>query len=510
MNFVFAFPFCIIAYLAGINVMEPSVADITYGSSEWQSSLQKGDLIRAVIKTNPHGKIVEIPIRSHNDYRREIIRLPVGTNIKLKAIRNNQEILIGITANGSKAIGIYPFSNIIQTVQKDSPAYKAGLEPGDEILEIKGEFTASAQDITSAISTRIGSLTPIKIRKASGEIKTLTVIPGAVKLTKPYYDLGLSGITPAIISDVRKDSPAEKANLQKGDRIIEVDTVPVKSWNKFIDIIKLSAGKKIILTISRGTITSTTLSTPIVVASDPAGRGFIGALASNTNEIGAAKKDSPLAGLGLAYGDRIIKATTKTQKNVPVEKKIATITQLQELAEKMKESPIDILVAKNSEPPLIITFTVTPTKISERADLGIGLKLKSIKSSYPLKEAIIKGTRETLDLGLLTYQMMKKLFQGEESVTGLAGPIGIIRVSYYMAREGVGDFLWLLALISINLAILNLLPIPILDGGTIVFCFIEKIKGSPVGFKVQAIAQYIGITILLTLVALTTVNDILR
>ena len=512
MNFIFAFPFCIIAYLIGVNLMAPSVSDIGYGSSEWHSTLQKGDIITSIIKTSTskNAKEIEIPIKNHNDYRREIIRLPVGTRIKLKVKRNGQEMLVDITANGSKAIGIQPYSNIIQSVQPGSAAQKAGLETGDEIIEVNGEFTTSAQDISSAISQRISLLTPMKIRKPNGQIKTITATPTSVKSSAPYYDLGLSGIMPVIISETRKGSPAENAGLQKGDRITEVNSTPVRSWNNFIAIIKSSAGKELTLTISRGNITPTTLSAKILIASDPAGKGLIGAISSNTNEIGEVKENSPLLELELAYGDRVIKATAKTKKNTALETNISTFSQLQSFIGKTKDQPIEITVIKSLPVPVTQTYTVTPNRISERSELGIGLKIKTVQSNYSLKNAIIEGSKETMDLGLLTYQMLKKLFQGEESVKGLAGPIGIIKVSYYMAREGAGDFLWLLALISINLAILNLLPIPVLDGGTIVFCFIEKIKGSPVSIKVQAIAQYIGLFILLSLVALTTINDILR
>lgn len=510
MNFLFAFPFCIIAYFIGINLMAPSVADIRHGSSEWQSSIQKGDTLVSIIKTSKDGKEIELPIKNHNDYRREIIRLPVGTPIKIKVNRNGQEMLVDIIANGSTAIGIQPYSNIIQSVQKDSAAQKAGIQPGDEIMEVNGEFTTSAQDISSIISPRPSLSTPIKVRKSNGEIKTITATPAAVKLSEPFYDLGISGIMPVIVSEVRQDSPAEKAGLLKGDRITAINSTPVKSWNKFIEIIKSSAGKELTLTLSREDISPTDISTVILVASDPAGRGFVGAVSSNTNEIGEVKENSPLVNLELSSGDKIIRASAKDKKGASLEKTISTFAQLQEFTGKTQDSPIEITVVKNLPVPVTRTFTVTPNRISERGELGIGLKLKTVESNYSLKNAIIEGAKETLDLGLLTFQMIKKLFQGEESVKGLAGPIGIIQVSYYMAREGAGDFLWLLALISINLAILNLLPIPVLDGGTIVFCFIEMIKGSPVSIKAQAIAQYTGLFLLLLLVAFTFINDIQR
>ncbi|MDI6787407.1 MAG: site-2 protease family protein, partial [Planctomycetota bacterium] len=472
------------------------------------------------------GRIIETPILNHNDYRREIIRLPLDTSVKLKVRRGGEELLVDIVTAGSSGLGVIPPSNVVWSVAKDSPAalavsppestfgrinsanLKSALEPGDEILEVNEENTLSAYDISRVVSqSQRDKPIPVKIRKKDGQIKTVIVTPTSRQLEHPYYDLGIE--TAVIVSGVRKESSAEKSGLKKNDKIIAIDNVPVKSLTIFNEVIRASAGKELKLKVLRELQvegTGETCQLTITPATDPAGKGFIGVLLADNNEIGTLKENSPLLNHDISSGDKIIKATLSSSGK-PSETKISSMTQLSEFLNKTKGAPIELTILSSG---ITKTIQVTPIKISEAGTLGIELKYNTVRSVYSLKDSITKGVSETLDLGLLTYQVLKKLFKGEESVKGLAGPIGIIRVSYRMAMEGLGSFFWLLALISINLAILNLLPIPVLDGGSIVFCLIEKLKGSPVSFKVQTVAQGIGLTIIVALVILTTINDILR
>jgi regulator of sigma E protease len=515
MNFILAFPLCIISYLIGINLMAPSVGEIQRGSSEWYSSLQKGDTILSIIKPSADGNNIEYPIKNHNDYQREIIRTSMGTPLKLKVKREEKEIIIDIIAKGSSGLGVLPPSNVIKSIQPDSAADKAGLKPNDEIIEINGEFISSAREISSIISQRPSLSTTIKIRNPNGEIKNITAIPAKEKAPKPYYDIGVDGIMPVIIAEAREDSPAANAGIRKGDRIIAINDSPIKSWNKFTEIIKTSAGKNLKLAIIReNNPSSESIPLTVSVASDPAGKGYIGVVPFISNEIGEPKDNSPLSDTGLSYGDKIIKAIGKNEKGKTLENTISQLSQLQDIANKTKGNPIEITVIKPSPSGgaglITKTIQVTPKQISGIGTLGIELTFKTVLTKYPLGTAIVEGSKETLDLSLLTFQVIKKLFKGQEPLTGLAGPIGIIQVIYRTAHEGISLFLWLLSLISINLAILNLFPIPVFDGGGILFCLIERIKGSPVSLKIQVIAQYIGLFLILSLVVLVTINDILR
>ena len=125
-------------------------------------------------------------------------------------------------------------------------------------------------------------------------------------------------------------------------------------------------------------------------------------------------------------------------------------------------------------------------------------------------EAIRVGTVCSLDLVKQLYVTMKRLITGEVGAKNLGGIIRISQVSYQAAQRGMSWFWYFLALLSVNLAFVNLLPIPVLDGGHLLFLLIERVKGSPVSGKVFGYSQVVGLVFVLLLVIFVTYNDILR
>ena len=125
-------------------------------------------------------------------------------------------------------------------------------------------------------------------------------------------------------------------------------------------------------------------------------------------------------------------------------------------------------------------------------------------------EALIKGAKKTWDMSVVTLQSIGKMLQGLLSVKNLSGPITIAKVANASAQAGFEAFIGFLAYISIMLAVVNLLPIPVLDGGHFLFYVIEAIKGSPVSEKVQIMGTKLGMSIMLTIMVVAIFNDISR
>jgi regulator of sigma E protease len=125
-------------------------------------------------------------------------------------------------------------------------------------------------------------------------------------------------------------------------------------------------------------------------------------------------------------------------------------------------------------------------------------------------EAVKLGTVCSLDLIKQMYVTLKRLVTGEVGAKNLGGIIRISQVSYQAAQRGPSWFWYFLALLSVNLAFVNVLPIPVLDGGHLMFLLIEKVKGSPVSTKVFGYSQVIGLVFVLLLILFVTYNDILR
>ena len=148
---------------------------------------------------------------------------------------------------------------------------------------------------------------------------------------------------------------------------------------------------------------------------------------------------------------------------------------------------------------------VTPATVR-----GIREKLEVVRSES-IPEACADGFSRTIYTTKKVFVILERMFyRGTVSTKNMGGIVMIAVVSYRFAEVGIGKLLYFLALLSVNLAILNLLPIPVLDGGQLVFLIVEKIKGSPVSERVQQYAALAGVALVLFLVLYVTYNDIAR
>jgi regulator of sigma E protease len=129
---------------------------------------------------------------------------------------------------------------------------------------------------------------------------------------------------------------------------------------------------------------------------------------------------------------------------------------------------------------------------------------------YPPIEAFSRAVGETWRLTTTTLGMLGRMVTGKASLKNISGPITIAKAANQSAKMGVSSFLFFLGLISLSLGILNLLPIPVLDGGHLMYYLIEMVKGSPVSEQTQMAGQYFGLFILAGLMSLAFINDILR
>ena len=124
--------------------------------------------------------------------------------------------------------------------------------------------------------------------------------------------------------------------------------------------------------------------------------------------------------------------------------------------------------------------------------------------------AVGAAWHESLLILRLTYRTLQRLLVGHVPIKGMTGPVGIIKMTYQSSKPGFGYYLWFLAMISINLAVLNLLPIPVLDGGHLVFLTLEAVRRRPLSQRVQEYALWSGLAMLLSLILYVTWNDVMR
>lgn len=224
-----------------------------------------------------------------------------------------------------------------------------------------------------------------------------------------------------------------------------------------------------------------------------------------SNLVGAVEPDSPAAQAGIEKGDRIVAVDGQA------------VTAWDDLSSAIKQSggqPLALRVQRSGEE---MAMTVQPRKrevknifgeLKEDWMIGIGSQVSIEKGDPGL--AVSKAFIQTYEYSKLTLIGLYKMITREVSPRNLGGPILIAQMAGQQAQEGIGSFLAFLAVLSINLGVLNLLPVPVLDGGHLFFFAVEAIIGRPVSLKYREKAQQVGIFLLLLLMIFAFANDIFR
>lgn len=330
--------------------------------------------------------------------------------------------------------GVSAVIPLIGEVSENSPASQAGVIPGQEIVSVDGRDTQSWEAVTFALISRIGDSGEITLGLRSPdstlvEEKNLAVDSWLVgsELDSPLAILGIQPIMPTflpVLGEVVPGGAADKAGLLEGDRILSSGQEQIETWSQWVETIKASPGKPLLLSIERDRMRSELTVVPEAV-NDESGEqiGRIGVRVFVPEDYGTEYQRiirySPLAALPAAF-------------------------------EKM------------------------------------------------------------WDRSVLTLESIGKMLRGLISVDNLSGPITIAKIAGQTANYGPEAFFSFMAYLSISLGVLNLLPIPVLDGGHLFYYVVELLKGSPVSEKIQAVGARIGMALLLAFMMLAIFNDIAR
>jgi regulator of sigma E protease len=223
--------------------------------------------------------------------------------------------------------------------------------------------------------------------------------------------------------------------------------------------------------------------------------------------VGSVKEGSPAFAAGFKKGDLITAINAE-----PVET-------WEEMAERIGRSKGQTLEISVRRPEEAVVLTVTPEMISsknllgeniQRYVIGIGTAGETDSKELTLFEAVTESFRQTYAIVELMIVIVAKLLTGGISMDTVGGPIMIAQMAGDQAKAGISSLFQFIAVISVNLAVINLLPIPVLDGGHLLFFLIEAVMGRPVNLKVREIAQQVGMVILIMLMILVFYNDIVR
>ncbi|MBI2974188.1 MAG: RIP metalloprotease RseP [Deltaproteobacteria bacterium] len=308
---------------------------------------------------------------------------------------------------------------------------------------------------------------------------------------------------PPVVQAVERNSPAEAASFQKGDLVTAVDGRKISTWDDFQKKIIVSVGQNVKISYERD---GEKLEAAVTVKAMPEVKaGYVGIepmfFVGSESKIDDVAEDSVAAKAGILKGDKIIAINGQS-----FEGWAGTAAEINN----SEGREILLTISRDNG---IFNVKITP-KFSEelkRWVIGVLFKpteLPMVKIQYGFFDSFKNGAAECLNLLDLTFIVVKKLFTGQLSYKALGGPVQIARISAAAASYGIAEFIYFMSFLSLQLGVLNLLPIPVLDGGHILFCGIEACIRRPIHNRVRAVMQYAGIIFLLSFFLLITVNDI--
>ncbi len=219
--------------------------------------------------------------------------------------------------------------------------------------------------------------------------------------------------------------------------------------------------------------------------------------------------DSPADSMGIKAGDEIIRCKISDDK---CRKNFENVSQVQNFINDYKGQEIILQIKRGKD---LIDLKGSPRTEYPQGQGALGISLaKTAIVEYPWYEAIVKGFTITINIIVLIittlFDLLKSLIIGEKVAVDVSGPVGIAYLTKQVTQLGLVYILQFAALLSINLGIINGLPIPALDGGRILFIIVEKIKGSPVSRRVENFAHTVGFALLIILMILVTLRDVLK
>lgn len=321
---------------------------------------------------------------------------------------------------------------VIDNVAPGSIAAQAGLEKGQEIVAIDGQLTPTWQALNKALLNRLGETGTISFKVSypdssfnyESEAQLVDWLRESMD-PDPVAGLGIALYLPKIppiIGEVVAASPAEKAGLKTGDKILQVDEITITDWQTWVEYVRKRPG-----------------------------------------------------------------------------------------------SALQVSLERDAQ---VIEVTLVPELVADRGEhlgrVGVGVKAYTLPEDmirtyeYSVAGAFVAGVNKTWETSGFVLLSVKKLILGEISTKNLSGPITIAKVAGSSAEGGLRSFIGFVALLSVFLAVFNLLPIPVLDGGHLFYYLIEVIKRKPVSDKVQMLGYQVGLFLVISLSVLALYNDIMR
>ena len=535
MNVVMAWVAAVIAYGVGVRHVECAVGDVFPGEAAWKADFKVGDRIEEIAGNR---------VYRFKDLQRAVSLGDIDDGVPVVLRRPGVEEPVRLTVHpdnirGIPTIGIS--SSYIPTLRKDLPVLpgssaaraKPEFQAGDQIVAINGKPIESyvqihaqlalhpEEDLLVTVQREAKPSEDVPSQESHGTRRVDVEVEPA-----PMRRLGLV-MKMGPITAVQDNSPAAAAKIRPGDVLLRIDERPAGDPMTLPDRLRRLAEKDqpVTLTLSRkgqGNPIDVRLklrradcyeqASPL---GGPLSAPALGIAYQVGNRVEAIQPNSPAAGQ-VKPGDVVVRATL-----IPPDEEDLSSLGIQEAARGVNQKEVTLDFTDTDTWPLFChalqqtlphtrvklelggdrTVTLEPVEAADwfNPDRGFIFEPKDFRcKAQSFADAVALGTQETVESLLMVFRFIRKL-GSQVSPRMVGGPWTIAKVAYYSATEGMGQFLVFLCLISANLAVINFLPIPVLDGGHMIFLAYEGIRGKPPSERVHVTLSYLGLFFILGL-----------
>lgn len=533
MNLIFAVLFFIIAFMIGVDFPAPVIGGVAPDSPAAEArfvgdapddadmtGLRSGDRVLSV-----NGE----PVHDFLDLRMHVALARTNSTLDLLIERDTHDQPLTYRVDPEKGpledllwLGVAPsptlrVAQVLKGEQLAMSLVEAGVEPGMTLMAVDGTPVSGYHELERLIKATQGRAVTLSFANAdTGATAQMTVQATPMMPTTEDADgpniAGILLATQAV--DVIPDSPAAKAGVQPGDVLHRVGALTWPTQTQTIELVqqRSRAGQTVTVEVWRDG--------QVVKLGEirPSRQHRVGIQLSDAWRVHAVLPDSPFAPLDLPPG-----ATITHIDGVEVKDIAQAARALQIAASDALDEPVEVevryaLLAADL-PTVTGSITLTPRDARTLAaiewivpvELTVSLEdlMVNVQTDSPLAATKL-GIAKTHQFMVQTYLTLTRLLQGSVPVKSMRGPLGIVHVGTRVSQRGFPYLLFFLGMISVNLVVINFLPIPILDGGLMVFLIIEKLKGSPVSARVQTAATIVGLALIASIFLVVTYYDITR
>jgi regulator of sigma E protease len=327
----------------------------------------------------------------------------------------------------------------------------------------------------------------------------MNILLAFVVMTFVYYAGATEPIylkKPAAVGAVQPGSAADHAGIKPGDVIVNIAGKTVDTWDRLDLLVMPRAGREVSVTVRRNGSEITLRVTPDTRTKYQ--MGDLGVEPELHPQITLVNKDEPAERAGLQVGDVVMAVNGEPVNEVTLLRKINTSV----------DKPLTLTIERNGQRRDV---AVTPAKKGDVGMIGVGLQHFETRHIDPsFAQAARMSVNQNLEWSTLIFQTFGGLFSGQTSIKQLSGPVGIAQLSGGAARVGWGALFTLMCMISLNLGIINLLPIPMLDGGHIFIMALEGVARRDFSMRVKEKLLMAGFLVIMVLMVTVIYNDLMR